>query len=124
MRRGRAHAENLWVGDTVDFWRVEAYEPDHRLRLVAEMKLPGRAWLEFEVTGDQESSTITQTAIYDPIGLFGRLYWYAVCPLHHFVFSGICGISPPQHNALKYRRSKKNLPLPDSPVDPLLCFSL
>jgi uncharacterized protein YbjT (DUF2867 family) len=89
MRRGRAHAENLRVGDTVDFWRVEAYEPDHRLRLVAEMKLPGRAWLEFEVTGDEKSSTITQTAIYDPIGLFGRLYWYAVCPLHHFVFSGM-----------------------------------
>mgnify|MGYP003630057531 FL=1 len=89
MRRGRAHAENLWVGGTVDFWRVEAYEPDHRLRLVAEMKLPGRAWLEFEVTGDETSSTITQTAIYDPIGLFGRLYWYAVCPLHHFVFSGM-----------------------------------
>lgn len=53
------------------------------------MKLPGRAWLEFEVTGDEKSSTITQTAIYDPIGLFGRLYWYAVCPLHHFVFSGM-----------------------------------
>ncbi|QDU09398.1 SDR family oxidoreductase [Gimesia aquarii] len=89
MRRGRLHAEHLRVGDTVDFWRVEAYEPEHRLRLVAEMKLPGRAWLEFQVTGNDQSSTITQTAIYDPIGLLGRLYWYAVCPLHHFVFSGM-----------------------------------
>lgn len=89
MRRGRLHAETLRVGDTVDFWRVDAYEPEHRLRLVAEMKLPGRAWLEFQVTGDDQSSTITQTAIYDPIGLMGRLYWYAVCPLHHFVFSGM-----------------------------------
>lgn len=89
VRRGRAHAENLRVGDTVDFWRVEAYEPNHLLRLSAEMKLPGRAWLEFEVTGDEVSSTITQTAIFDPIGLWGRIYWYAVCPLHHFVFSGM-----------------------------------
>ncbi|HBL42509.1 MAG TPA: DUF2867 domain-containing protein, partial [Planctomycetaceae bacterium] len=52
-------------------------------------KLPGRAWLEFEVTGTGETSTITQTAIFDPVGLWGRLYWYAVCPLHHFVFSGM-----------------------------------
>lgn len=89
MRRGRSHAETLRVGDTVDFWRVEAYEPEHRLRLVAEMKLPGRAWLEFEVNEDDTNSTIHQTAIYDPIGLLGRIYWYAVCPLHHFVFSGM-----------------------------------
>lgn len=89
VRRGRANAETLRVGDTVDFWRVEAYEPDRRLRLLAEMKLPGRAWLEFEVTGTGETSTITQTAIFDPVGLWGRLYWYAVCPLHHFVFSGM-----------------------------------
>ncbi|MDF1744397.1 MAG: SDR family oxidoreductase [Gimesia sp.] len=89
MRRGRAHDENLRVGDTIDFWRVESYEPDHRLRLIAEMKLPGRAWLEFEVTGNDDSSRITQTAIYDPVGLWGRIYWYAVCPLHYFVFSGM-----------------------------------
>ncbi len=89
VRRGRAHAETLRVGDTVDFWRVEAYEPNRRLRLLAEMKLPGRAWLEFEVSDKGETSTITQTAIFDPVGLWGRLYWYAVCPLHHFVFSGM-----------------------------------
>ena len=89
MRRGRAHNENLRVGDTVDFWRVESYEPGYRLRLIAEMKLPGRAWLEFEVTGNDESSRITQTAIFDPVGLWGRIYWYAVCPLHYFVFSGM-----------------------------------
>lgn len=89
MRRGRAHEENLRVGDTIDFWRVESYQPDHSLRLIAEMKLPGRAWLEFEVTGNDKGSRITQTAIYDPIGLWGRLYWYLVCPLHYFVFSGM-----------------------------------
>lgn len=53
------------------------------------MKLPGRAWLEFEVTGDGATSTIRQTAIYDPVGLLGRAYWYALYPLHHLVFGGM-----------------------------------
>ena len=68
VRRGRPGADVLRVGDTVDFWRVERLEPNHLLRLVAEMKLPGRAWLEFEVTGDDYASTIRQTAIFDPVG--------------------------------------------------------
>lgn len=89
VRRGRAHPVRLRVGDTVDFWRVEAFEPNRRLRLAAEMKLPGRAWLEFEVKGDEHGSTISQTAMFDPVGLWGRLYWYAVCPLHYFVFAGM-----------------------------------
>lgn len=89
LRRGRSSPTALRVFDTVDFWRVEAFEPDHRLRLVAEMRLPGRAWLEFEVTGDGASSTIQQTAIFDPVGLLGRAYWYALYPLHHLVFGGM-----------------------------------
>ncbi|WP_417396189.1 SDR family oxidoreductase [Gimesia chilikensis] len=89
VRRGRAHPERLRVGDTIDFWRVEAFEPNRRLRLAAEMKLPGRAWLEFEVKEDAQGSTISQTAMFDPVGLWGRLYWYAVCPLHYFVFAGM-----------------------------------
>ncbi|MCS6860964.1 MAG: SDR family oxidoreductase [Abditibacteriales bacterium] len=87
MRRGRRDPQTLRVGDTLDFWRVEAFEPDKRLRLQAEMKLPGRAWLEFEVTGDETASTIRQTAIFDPVGLFGQIYWYALYPLHRMVFS-------------------------------------
>ena len=59
------------------------------LRLQAEMKVPGRAWLEFEVRGDQQSSTIRQTAIFDPVGLFGLLYWYSLYPLHELVFAGM-----------------------------------
>ena len=86
MRRGRRSAETLRVGDTLDFWRVEALEPDCRLRLVAEMKLPGRAWLEFEVQGDDSGTTIRQTAIFDPVGLLGLAYWYALFPLHQVVF--------------------------------------
>lgn len=89
VRRGRPDPENLHVGDALDFWRVELYEPPHRLRLCAEMKLPGRAWLEFEVSGDAERSTIRQTAIFDPIGVLGLLYWYGIYPLHQCVFGGM-----------------------------------
>ena len=89
VRRGRRDPVNLTVGDAVDFWRVESFEPDRLLRLSAEMKVPGRAWLEFEVTSNGDSSTIRQTAIFDPVGLFGLSYWYALYPLHQFVFAGM-----------------------------------
>lgn len=89
VRRGRRHADELRVGDTLDFWRVEEIEADNLLRLRAEMKVPGRAWLEFEVTEDSGISTVRQTAIFDPIGLFGLMYWYALFPLHQFVFAGM-----------------------------------
>ena len=89
MRRGRASPSTLRVGDTVDFWRVEAIEANRRLRLAAQMKLPGRAWLEFEVTGNGTSATIRQTAIFDPVGLAGRAYWYLLLPVHHLVFKGM-----------------------------------
>src|SRR5690606_22402140 len=88
-RRGRSSPTRLSVGDTVDFWRVEAFEPHRLLRLSAEMRVPGRAWLEFEVTGDASSSTIRQTASFDSVGLFGKVYWYALYPLHHLVFGGM-----------------------------------
>ena len=89
MRRGRPHPTLLHIGDTVDFWRVEVIEPNRRLRLVAEMKLPGRAWLEFEVTGDGLLTTIRQTAIFDPVGWAGLSYWYLLFPLHRLVFAGM-----------------------------------
>lgn len=89
VRRGRRHPELLAVGDALDFWRVEAFEPDRRLRLAAEMKLPGRAWLEFEVTEDEKGATIRQTATFDPAGLAGLTYWYGVYPLHVLVFRGM-----------------------------------
>lgn len=89
VRRGRRDPENLHVGDPLDFWRVEAYDRPRRLRLHAEMKLPGRAWLEFEVTPCEQGSSIRQTAIFDPLGLAGLVYWYGIYPLHQFVFAGM-----------------------------------
>jgi uncharacterized protein YbjT (DUF2867 family) len=88
MRRGRRHDRELLPGDVLDCWRVEEVRPG-RLRLAAEMKLPGRAWLEFTVTPAGAGSRIEQVAIFDPRGLAGLLYWYAVYPLHELVFSGM-----------------------------------
>lgn len=89
VRRGRPASEDLHVGDALDFWRVETYEPDRLLRLSAEMKLPGRAWLEFEVVPCEGGATIRQTALFDPVGLAGVMYWYGVYPLHCLVFAGM-----------------------------------
>jgi hypothetical protein len=89
MRRGRRALATLRVGDTVDCWRVEAIEPGRRLLLAAEMKLPGRAWLEFAVEPAADGAVIRQTAIFDPAGLGGLAYWYAVWPLHQMVFAGM-----------------------------------
>ena len=90
FRRGRRDPENLTVGDALDFWRVEAYELNRLLRLSAEMKLPGRAWLEFEVKKNADGgSTIHQTAVFDPVGLLGQIYWYGIYPLHRWVFAGM-----------------------------------
>ena len=90
MRRGRRDPEQLSAGDTLDWWRVESYQPNTHLRLVAEMKLPGRAWLEFEVTPHGKTgSTIRQTAVFDPAGLLGLSYWYGIYPLHAAIFHGM-----------------------------------
>jgi uncharacterized protein YbjT (DUF2867 family) len=89
MRRGRRNPDQLLLGNTVDFWRVEEIQPPRLLRLVAEMRLPGRAWLQFEVEPDGSGSIIRQTAIFDPIGLLGQLYWYVLYPIHQFVFAGM-----------------------------------
>lgn len=89
LKRGRRHPDHLRVGDALDFWRVEAIEPNRRLLLQAEMKLPGRAWLEFAVEPTAHGSVIYQTAIFDPVGLSGMLYWYLLYPIHHLVFLGM-----------------------------------
>jgi hypothetical protein len=89
MRRGRPEGRGLRVGDALDFWRVEACEPERRLRLAAEMKVPGRAWLEFLVEPLGDGTRVIQTATFDPVGLAGRAYWYGILPLHALVFRGM-----------------------------------
>jgi uncharacterized protein YbjT (DUF2867 family) len=89
LRRGRRDAESVVPGDTVDFWRVEAIEPGHLLRLAAEMRLPGRAWLQFEVTPENGGSLVRQTALFDPVGLGGLVYWYGLWGIHQMVFAGM-----------------------------------
>lgn len=86
LRRGRTNPSTINVGDSIDFWRVlYANKKEGRLLLFAEMKLPGEAWLEFKIVNDK----LTQTATFRPLGLAGRLYWYAVLPFHGFIFKGM-----------------------------------
>ena len=106
LRRGRRDADSLRVGDAVDFWRVEAYEPDRLLRLSAEMRVPGRASLQFEVEPAEGGSRVHQTAVFEPLGLWGLVYWYAVWPLHGFVFKGMlrgiaAAMESPTHGAAR-----------------------
>ena len=87
LRRGRRSMVDLRVGDAVDFWRVESYQPDRMLRLRAEMLLPGRAWLQFEaVPLSPRACTFVQTAFFEPRGLWGHLYWYLLLPIHNLIF--------------------------------------
>jgi uncharacterized protein YbjT (DUF2867 family) len=89
MRRGRPDPETPFPGSTLDFWRVESYEPGRRLRLFAEMKVPGRAWLEFRAEPEGASTVITQLAEFEPRGLFGILYWHLLSPIHEVMFRGM-----------------------------------
>lgn len=95
LRRGPASPDDLRVGDALDFWRVEAYEPSTLLRLRAEMRLPGEAWLEWRIEPHDESDpsagcTLHQRALFHPKGLWGRLYWYSVLPFHALIFGRLC----------------------------------
>jgi len=89
LARGRRSRSVLTVGDALDFWRVEAVEPGRLLRLRAEMKVPGQAWLELRASAEGEGSRYDQRAVFFPRGLAGRLYWLAVLPFHGFIFSGM-----------------------------------
>jgi uncharacterized protein YbjT (DUF2867 family) len=110
LRRGRRDPVDLRVGDTVDFWRVERLEPGRILRLTAEMKIPGRLWLQFEVDpGANGGSQIRQTTVFDPAGYVGLAYWYLLCPVHHLVFGAMLrgivraagGMQPPAPEFLR-----------------------
>jgi uncharacterized protein YbjT (DUF2867 family) len=90
MRRGRRHPDDLRPGDALDFWRVEAADEPELLRLRAEMRLPGEAWLEWRIEPHGAGSTLSQRALFHPRGLPGRLYWYALVPFHAIIFKRLC----------------------------------
>ena len=85
LKRGRRDQSNLRIGDSLDFWKVVDIKENERLLLFAQMKLPGKAWLEFKI----KDNKLIQTAYYYPKGLFGRMYWYCLIPIHHFVFKNM-----------------------------------
>jgi uncharacterized protein YbjT (DUF2867 family) len=89
LRRGRRDPYDLRIGDTIDFWRVERLQPGRLLRLAAEMKIPGRLWLQFEVDPDERHAVVRQTTVFDPAGYVGLAYWYALYPIHHRIFSSM-----------------------------------
>ena len=92
FRRGRRHPDDLYVGEALDFWRVEKVELGRLLRLRAEMRVPGLAWLEFQVDPQPDgTSRLIQTAFFVPKGLWGQIYWYGIYPLHAAIFSGMVG---------------------------------
>lgn len=87
LRRGRTNADKIYAGDALDFWRVlVADKEERRLLLFAEMRVPGEAWLEFEI---DKNNIVHQTATFRPRGIWGRLYWYAMLPFHYFIFAGM-----------------------------------
>jgi hypothetical protein len=89
MRRGRPDPDIPSPGSTLDFWRVQIYEPGRRLRLLAEMRVPGKAWLEFRATANGDCTTLRQTAYFEPRGFGGLLYWYLLWPIHYVMFRGM-----------------------------------
>ena len=112
-RYGRRHPSQLRVGDPVDFWRVEAIKPGELLRLRAEMLMPGRGWLQFQVKKDEESnrSKLVQTAYFAPKGLFGNIYWYALYFAHKQIFDGminkVCELSEAQAKSQEQEKAQE-----------------
>jgi hypothetical protein len=86
LRRGRRHPTDVRPGESIDFWRVEFVEPGKLMRLRAEMRLPGEAWVEWEAKETETGADLIQSAWFRPRGLWGRIYWYAMLPAHKMVF--------------------------------------
>jgi hypothetical protein len=110
FRRGRRHPDELRIGDAVDFWRVEALEPGRLMRLRAEMKVPGLAWLQFEVLRQGlERNLLIQTAFFEPRGFWGLAYWYLLYPIHGWMFSKLI--------SRIVEKAEKSMVTPGSPVE-------
>jgi len=87
--RGRRSSSSLRINDVIDFWRVEDLQQDKRLLLRAEMKIPGKAWLEFLIDQWKEKNRLSVNAYYQPTGIFGKLYWYSLLPFHNIIFNDL-----------------------------------
>ncbi len=111
LRRGRRDQQRLYVGEALDFWRVEEIEPGRLLRLRAEMKVPGLAWLDMVVEPDGDASRYRQRAIFVPRGLAGHAYWWSVWPFHGIVFGGMV------RNIV--RAAERGASAPDRPPTPV-----
>ncbi len=111
LQRGRRTAATLRVGDALDFWRVEAVDPGRLLRLRAEMKLPGEAWLQFETLPDARGTLLVQTAFFAPKGLAGLAYWYLLAPVHKAIFSGMIAALAAEAGRSGARRGTSRLPV-------------
>lgn len=110
LTRGRRDPYDLRIGETLDFWRVEALEEDKMMRLRAEMKVPGKAWLQFEIIPKGKQSQLVQTALYAPKGLLGVLYWYAMYPAHLFLFGSMARNIVRAAEVLEENSSKEKMP--------------
>ena len=89
LRRGRRDPLVLNQGDALDFWRIEKVIENKLIRLKAEMKVPGKAWLQYEIVENGNNCKLTQTAFFAPKGLLGLVYWYSLFPVHIFIFRGM-----------------------------------
>ena len=87
--RGRRSFSSLRINDVIDFWRVEDLKHDKRLLLRAEMKLPGKAWLEFSINDEENKNRLSVKAHYQPRCFFGKIYWYVFLPFHHIIFNDL-----------------------------------
>lgn len=108
IRRGRRNPHDAYPGESIDFWRVEAVERPHLLRLRAEMKVPGSAWIEWETRPEKSGSRLVQTAFFLPKGLGGFLYWYALYPIHAVIFGSlVCAIAREAETARSFNDLKR-----------------
>ena len=110
LRRGRRHSFELLPGETVDFWRVEEVEKPETLRLRAEMKVPGRAWIEWQAMPEGNGTRLVQTALFEPSGLWGALYWRSLYPVHSFIFDDmIRAIADDAKNSSELHQAPNNI---------------
>lgn len=89
LRRGRRHPNEILPGEALDFWRVEEISSPHLLRLRAEMKVPGEAWIQWETFPENSGARLVQTAMFEPVGFWGAFYWYSLYPIHRLIFSDL-----------------------------------